>query len=67
MFVPAELGINFQHIYAKTLSVLWPRRAKLDQAVINDSDFAGPIIFCLVLGVLLLFVRCRRPTPAFPF
>jgi len=50
-----ELGINFQHIYAKTLSVLWPRRAKLDQAVINDSDFAGPIMFCLTLGLLLLF------------
>merc|ERR1711920_752141 len=27
-----ELGINFQHIYDKTLSVLWPRRSKLDQA-----------------------------------
>jgi len=50
-----ELGINFQHIYDKTMSVLWPRRSKLDQAVINDSDFAGPMIFCVVLGILLLF------------
>uniref|UniRef100_A0A7S4EV80 Protein YIPF n=1 Tax=Chrysotila carterae TaxID=13221 RepID=A0A7S4EV80_CHRCT len=50
-----ELGINFEHIYRKTLSVLWPQRSKLDQEVINDSDFAGPMIFCLVLGVLLLF------------
>jgi len=50
-----ELDINFRHIYHKTLSVLWPQRAKLDQAVINDSDFAGPILFALVLGTLLLF------------
>ena len=35
-----ELGINFEHIVSKTRSVMWPRRAKLDQAVINDSDFA---------------------------
>lgn len=49
-----ELGINFSHIVSKTRSVMWPRRAKLDQAVINDSDFAGPIIFCLTLGTLLL-------------
>lgn len=56
-----ELGINFRHIYDKTLSVLWPRRSKLDQAVINDSDFAGPIIFALVLALLLLFVSHSRP------
>ena len=49
-----ELGINFSHIYRKTLMVLAPRRSKLDQEVINDSDFAGPIIFCLVLATLLL-------------
>ena len=51
-----ELGINFRHIYDKTLSVLWPRRSKLVPAVINDSDFAGPIIFALVLAFLLLLV-----------
>ena len=49
-----ELGINFSHIYRKTLMVLAPRRSKLDQEVINDSDFAGPMIFCLVLATLLL-------------
>ena len=49
-----ELGINFSHICRKTLMVLAPRRSKLDQEVINDSDFAGPIIFCLVLATLLL-------------
>ena len=34
---------------------MWPRRSKLDAAVINDSDFAGPILFALLLGTLLLF------------
>ena len=50
----AELGINPAHIYSKTRSVLWPRRAKLSTEVINDDDFAGPLLFCLVLGILLL-------------
>ena len=50
-----ELGINFAHIVAKTKAVLLPRRSKLSAEVVNDSDFAGPILFCLVLGTLLLF------------
>merc|ERR1712166_1211390 len=50
-----ELNINFGHIVQKTRAVMWPRRSKLDAAVINDSDFAGPILFALLLGTLLLF------------
>ena len=50
-----ELDINFEHIVQKTRAVMWPRRSKLDAAVINDSDFAGPILFALLLGTLLLF------------
>ena len=50
-----ELDINFGHIVQKTRAVMWPRRSKLDAAVINDSDFAGPILFALLLGTLLLF------------
>ena len=50
-----ELGINFAHIMAKTKAVMLPRRSKLSAEVVNDSDFAGPILFCLVLGTLLLF------------
>lgn len=49
-----ELGINFSHIYSKTKAVLWPRRIKLDQQVIDDCDFAGPLLFCLALAMLLL-------------
>ena len=56
-----ELGINFEHIYSKTRSVLWPQRSKLNQEVIYDADFAGPMIFCFLLGVLLLFVRAIAP------
>ena len=50
-----ELGINFEHIVTKTKAVMLPRRSKLSAEVVNDSDFAGPILFCLVLGTLLLF------------
>jgi len=56
-----ELGINFEHIRLKTKIVLWPRRgalapgSKLMDDMMNDDDFAGPLIFCLVLGILLLF------------
>ena len=50
-----ELGINFDHIYRKTKAVLIPRRSQLDADVVADDDFAGPLIFCLVLGMLLLF------------
>ena len=41
----------------KTGVVLWPKRATLQpgSAVINDDDFAGPLLFCLVLGTLLMF------------
>ncbi len=50
-----ELGINFGHIRSKTRIVLYPRRHRFDQSVVDDDDFAGPLLFCLVLGVLLLF------------
>ena len=50
-----ELGINFDHIYRKTKVVLLPRRSALDAEVVSDDDFAGPLLFCLVLGMLLLF------------
>ncbi|GMM30588.1 transporter [Martiniozyma asiatica (nom. inval.)] len=48
-----ELGVNFDHIKAKTLSVLGVRRT-LDQEVVNDSDLAGPILFCFLFAVFLL-------------
>ena len=52
-----ELGIDFQHIKEKTKLVLWPKRAKLasDSPIVLDDDFAGPLLFCLVLATLLVF------------
>eukprot|EP00455_Lapot_gusevi_P026473 TRINITY_DN2792_c0_g1_i1.p1 TRINITY_DN2792_c0_g1~~TRINITY_DN2792_c0_g1_i1.p1 ORF type:complete len:182 (-),score=57.11 TRINITY_DN2792_c0_g1_i1:187-702(-) len=49
-----ELGINFKHIKDKTLYVLAPKR-QLNQSVMEDTDLAGPLIFCMLLGTCLLF------------
>ena len=49
-----ELGVNFGHIKAKTLAVLSMKSTSLGEDVIQDSDMAGPILFCLLFGTLLL-------------
>ncbi len=49
-----ELGINFEHIWAKTLYVLVPTRA-IKSEMLEDTDMAGPLVFCLVQGFCLLF------------
>eukprot|EP00750_Incisomonas_marina_P012429 INCI16781.1.p1 GENE.INCI16781.1~~INCI16781.1.p1 ORF type:complete len:317 (-),score=47.70 INCI16781.1:268-1218(-) len=46
-----ELGINFSHIRQKVISTLNPRRSIRD--IVEDADLAGPLIFCVALGVLL--------------
>lgn len=48
-----ELGVNFSHIKQKTLTVLNPFRA-IDQHIMDDSDLAGPILFCMLFGTFLL-------------
>ncbi|ELR22531.1 Yip1 domain family, member 5, putative [Acanthamoeba castellanii str. Neff] len=48
-----ELGINLTHIRVKTLAVLNPM-SRLDAEIIGDRDLAGPIMFCLLLGAILL-------------
>ncbi|KAF8469070.1 hypothetical protein BDZ91DRAFT_721660 [Kalaharituber pfeilii] len=48
-----ELGINFSHIKMKTLTVLNPLAA-VDQNIMDDSDLAGPILFCLLFATFLL-------------
>uniref|UniRef100_A0A0N5AWC3 Protein YIPF n=1 Tax=Syphacia muris TaxID=451379 RepID=A0A0N5AWC3_9BILA len=45
-----ELGINFSHIWEKTLAVLNP----VGSVVIADQDLAGPLVFCLLFGASLL-------------
>ncbi|KAK9475857.1 hypothetical protein V1514DRAFT_338743 [Lipomyces japonicus] len=48
-----ELGINFGHIKSKTLTVLNPL-TRVDTNIMDDSDLAGPILFCLLFGTFLL-------------
>jgi len=48
-----ELGINFDHIRSKSLSVLNPFK-KIDVHIMNDTDLAGPLFFGLMMGIFLL-------------
>uniref|UniRef100_A0A8C6YZM5 Yip1 domain family member 7 n=1 Tax=Nothoprocta perdicaria TaxID=30464 RepID=A0A8C6YZM5_NOTPE len=48
-----ELGINFDHIWQKTLTVLNPMKPA-DGSIMNETDLTGPIVFCLALGATLL-------------
>lgn len=48
-----ELGINFEHITQKTMSVLHPFQ-QTDPNIMDDTDLAGPFVFCIAFGALLL-------------
>ncbi|NXI30091.1 YIPF7 protein, partial [Sterrhoptilus dennistouni] len=48
-----ELGINFEHIWQKTLTVLNPTKPA-DGSIMNETDLTGPMVFCLALGATLL-------------
>lgn len=48
-----ELGINWAHIRMKTVSVLNPVQ-QIDRVVMEDTDLAGPLLFCLLFGMSLL-------------
>jgi hypothetical protein len=50
-----ELGINFEHIWAKTVTVLNPL-SRVDEHIMDDADLAGPILFCFCFATVLLFV-----------
>jgi hypothetical protein len=56
-----ELGINFQHIKQKTLTVLNPF-STIDQHIMDDSDLAGPILFFVMFGTFLLLVGFNEKT-----
>lgn len=49
-----ELGINFNHIKTKTLAVLNPLNRNIHSDIMADSDLAGPILFVMLFGTLLL-------------
>ncbi|KAK5169869.1 uncharacterized protein LTR77_005847 [Saxophila tyrrhenica] len=48
-----ELGVNFEHIWTKTLTVLNPM-ARIDNHIMDDADLAGPFLFCALFGTFLL-------------
>ncbi|KAJ3030519.1 hypothetical protein HDV00_008858, partial [Rhizophlyctis rosea] len=48
-----ELGINFSHIKTKGITVLNPLRP-VDKHIMDDTDLAGPLVFCLLFGGFLL-------------
>jgi len=48
-----ELGINFGHIYLKSMAVLNPLR-RIDERIMDDADMAGPICFFFAFGMFLL-------------
>ncbi len=52
----SELGINFDHIWQKTLTVLNPLKPA-DGSIMNETDLTGPVLFCIALGVTLLMVQ----------
>ncbi|KAI6002719.1 Yip1-domain-containing protein [Pisolithus albus] len=49
----AELGINFSHIQAKSMTVLNPLQ-HVDERIMDDADLAGPLLFFFCFGMLLL-------------
>ncbi|KAI5118241.1 hypothetical protein M0805_008877 [Coniferiporia weirii] len=49
-----ELGINFSHIWAKSLTVLNPF-GRVDEHIMDDADLYGPLIFCFCFATCLLF------------
>ena len=57
LVVFAELGINFTHIRAKSLTVLNPFR-RVDERIMDDADLAGPLLFIICFGTFLLLVSC---------
>lgn len=55
----AELGINFDHILQKSLTVLNPL-STVEPHIMDDADLAGPLVFCFIFAMLLLLVRHSR-------
>ncbi|KAL5485455.1 hypothetical protein ACEPAI_8097 [Sanghuangporus weigelae] len=48
-----ELGINFSHIWAKSMTVLNPL-GRMDEHIMDDADLYGPLIFCFCFATCLL-------------
>jgi hypothetical protein len=48
-----ELGIRYDHIWSKTQAVINLRK-QVSEHILDDTDLAGPVCFCLLLGAILL-------------
>lgn len=53
-----ELEINLPHIWSKSMTVLNPLHRyspdhQRDAHMMDDTDLAGPLLFCFVFGILL--------------
>ncbi|CAE7830757.1 yipf5 [Symbiodinium microadriaticum] len=48
-----ELGIRFDHIWTKTQAVLVPNK-EIDDHILDDADLAGPLVYCMLFGAVLL-------------
>lgn len=57
----AELGVNFDHILQKSLTVLNPL-STVDAHIMDDADLAGPLVFCSVFASFLLLVNALQAT-----
>lgn len=56
-----ELGVNLPHIMSKSATVLNPLHRyspnhQRDAHMMDDTDLAGPLLFCFVFGILLFLV-----------
>lgn len=61
----SELGINWNAILETTKEVVNPTRPVREE-VLQSADLAGPLVFGLLLGVLLLFVRVHALSFSLP-
>ncbi|KAK4052577.1 hypothetical protein OIO90_004346 [Microbotryomycetes sp. JL221] len=48
-----EIGVNFDHIWQKSLAVLNPLKT-VNSHIMDDADLAGPLVFCSVFASFLL-------------
>ncbi|XP_061842689.1 protein YIPF5-like isoform X2 [Nerophis lumbriciformis] len=48
-----ELGISFDDIWQKTVTVLNPFKPA-DGSIMNQTDLTGPVLFCVALGLTLM-------------
>lgn len=49
-----ELEIDFPRIWQKTLAVIRPFRRHIDPHLMDETDLAGPLVYCILFGVILL-------------